>query len=409
MTNILAAAILQGGNLLVPLALLPWFARTLGAAGFGQVAYVTAVAAYFVVLADWGFSLSATRYIAIHRDNRFERSRVFWQTTIARSLLAVVGALGLEMLYLLLQVEDASNYRWGYLTVWATALNPAFYFQGIERMGKMAFVQTGIKLCAIPLVMLTVFDDKDLAWAIGAPAAVFLIATMVNLFTLIRSGELQWVPSSLRSLITAYVAGWPLFLSTAAISLYTNTNTMILGWVAGNAAVGYFSSAMIFIKAAQGLYQPISQVLFAKMSHQFFHNPEGAAESFLKLLKWQGALTLTGSLGLFIVSPWLVRFVLGEGFDPVVGLLCWLAPIVLLIGLSNVLGLQGMIPLGYNRPFTRIVIISGLINVVLVTSFGSIFGARGGAMAVLIAEGCVTFMMARFLLRHEPKLFRQTV
>lgn len=405
----LAAAILQAGNFLVPLVLLPWFARTLGVSGYGLVAYITAVVAYFVMFVDWGFSLSATRAIAIHRDSRFERSRSFWETIMARILLTIVGTLGLELLCLAFQIADVVYYRLAYLTVWATAFNPVFYFQGIERMGRMAIVQTGIRLCAIPLVMLTVFDDGDLSWAIGVPATAFLVASLANLIVLLRSDEVQWVSPKLKSLIFVYTSGWSLFLSTAAISLYTNTNTVVLGLVAGNAAVGYFSSAMVFIKAAQGLYQPISQVFFPKLSRQFLYDPNGAAQLFLRLLKWQSLLTLIGSLGLLILSPWLVRVLLGEGFDPVSGVLYWLAPMLLLIGVSNVLGLQGMIPLGYNQAFTRIVIISGAINVALVTSLGAAFGANGGAMAVLIAEGCVALMMAKFLMRHEPRLFRQTV
>lgn len=407
--NILAAAILQAGNFLVPLALLAWFARTLGVSGFGLIAYITAVIAYFVIFVDWGFSLSATRSIAIHRDSRFERSRSFWDTILARLLLTIVGTLGLELLCLVFQIGDALNYRLAYLNVWATALSPVFYFQGIERMARMAVIQTVIKLCSIPLVMLTVFDGGDLPWAVGVPATTFVVASLTNLFLLLRSGQIQWVPPTLNSLAAAYTSGWSMFLSTAAISLYTNSNTVVLGLVAGNAAVGYFSSAMVFIKAAQGLYQPITQVFFPKMSHRFLHDPNGAAQGFLRLLKWQGALTLIGSVGLTIMSPWLVRLTLGEGFDKVVGVLYWLAPIVLLIGISNVLGIQGMIPLGYNQAFTRIVIFSGLINVALVTSLGGVFGANGGAMAMLIAEGCVTLMMAKFLLLHEPKLFGQTV
>lgn len=404
-TNVLGAAILQAGNFLVPLALLPWFARKLGVAGYGEIAYITAVIAYFVLLVDWGFSLSATKSIAIHRSNKLERSRAFCDTVVARILLALMGAVALELICLFLREGYASNYRLAYLTVWATAINPAFYYQGVEKISRMAIIQTTIRVCVIPLVYLTVSSDADLAWAVGIPASVFLLAALVNLIVLVRSTEIQWVSPTLNSLAGAYMAGWPLFLSTAGISLYTNANTVILGLVSGNAAVGLFSSAMVFIKAAHGFYQPVSQVLFPRMSHKFFHDPDGANSMFLRMLKLQSAATLIGSIMLVILAPWLVGFVLGERFDPVVSVLFWLAPIVFLIGVSNALGVQGMIPLGYNRTFTRIVMLSGVLNIALIIPLGSFFGAEGGAMAALISECCVTLFMARFLLRNEPKLF----
>ena len=405
MTNVFGAGILQAGNFLVPLALLPWFARKLGVAGYGEVAYITAVIAYFVLLVDWGFSLSATRSVAIHRGNKLERSRAVCDTVVARLLLALMGAGALELICQFLQVGDASSYRLAYLTVWATALNPAFYYQGVEKISHMAIIQTAIRVCAIPLVYLTVSSDADLAWAIGIPASVFLLAALVNLSLLVGSEEIQWVSPNLGSLTGAYIAGWPLFLSTAGISLYTNANTVILGLVSGNAAVGFFSSAMVFIKAAHGLYQPVSQVLFPKMSHKFFHDRDGANSMFLRMLKWQSAATFVGSIILVILAPWLVGFVLGEGFDPVVSVLFWLAPIIFFIGVSNALGVQGMIPLGYNQDFTRIVMLSGVLNIALIIPLGSFFGAEGGGMAVLVSECCVTLFMARFLLRNEPKLF----
>lgn len=405
MANVFGAAILQAGNFLVPLALLPWFTRKLGVAGYGEVAYITAVIAYFVLLVDWGFSLSATKSVAIHRGHKLERSRAVCDTVVARLLLALMGAGALEVICQFLQVGHASSYRLAYLTVWATALNPAFYYQGVEKISRMAIIQTGIRVCAIPLVYMTVSGDTDLAWAIGIPAGVFLLAALVNLFVLVASEEIQWVSPNLSSIAGAYISGWPLFLSTAGISLYTNANTVILGLVSGNAAVGYFSSAMVFIKAAHGLYQPVSQVFYPKMSHKFFHDRDGANSMFLRMLKWQSAATFIGSIILVLLAPWLVGFVLGEGFDPVVSVLFWLAPIVFLIGVSNALGVQGMIPLGYNQAFTRIVMLSGVLNIALIIPLGSFFGAEGGAMAVLVSECCVTLFMARFLLRNEPKLF----
>lgn len=407
--NVFGAGILQAGNFIVPLVLLPWFARTLGVAGYGQIAYITAVVAYYVLVVDWGFSLSSTRTVAIHRDNRMQRSRIFWETIIARMLLAILGAVALECMCYLLRVTEVSNYRWAYLMVWATAINPAFYYQGIEQVTRMAIIQTGIRLSALPLVMLTVISEQDLPWAIGISSGAFFMAALVNIFSLIKSGEIQWVSPNKTSLAKGFITGWPLFLSTAAISLYTNTNTVILGLVAGNVAVGYFSSAMVFIKAAQGLYQPVSQVFFPKMSYMFANDLDNATLVFMKLMKWQSALTLIGSVLLFILAPWLVKLALGEGFEHTVAVLHWLSPLVLLIGISNVLGIQGMIPLGYNSAFTRIVMCSGLLNVALITPLGSFFGAEGGAMAVLIAEGCVTLFMAIFLFRHEPKLVGRTV
>src|SRR4051794_32214402 len=74
-----------------PLVTLPWLTRVLGPDGYGQIAFCNAVTSYFVLFADYGFNFSATRAVALHASDRAGRSKVFWNTLVAKSLLATVG------------------------------------------------------------------------------------------------------------------------------------------------------------------------------------------------------------------------------------------------------------------------------------------------------------------------------
>ncbi len=74
--NVAALYGVQIASYAAPLVTLPWLTRTLGPSGFGQVSFCMAVTNYFVLFADYGFNLSATRQIAVHSDDRAGRSKM---------------------------------------------------------------------------------------------------------------------------------------------------------------------------------------------------------------------------------------------------------------------------------------------------------------------------------------------
>lgn len=399
---------MQGGNYLVPLLTLPWLTRVLGVDAFGQLGFITAFLAYFVLLVDWGFSLSATQKVAIYRNDQLERSKIFWTVFFARLLLAGIGFFALSIVLLVIPSlkTDYLLFLVAYLMVMGTALTPAFYYQGIERMGKMALVNSAIKFLSVPCIFLFVTGSEDVGIAIGIQALFIFLAGAVNFVALVLSDELAWVKPAPSDIRDSLFEGWPLFLSTASISLYTNSNTVILGFVANTAAVAYFTAAQTVIRAAQGLYGPISQALFPRMSHLFHHSKDSALSSLRNLLWVQGLVTALMSCILFVLGSWLLGLLFGSQFESGASVLRWLSPLLFLIGLSNVFGIQGMVPLGHTKAFSRILFASGIFNIAIIVPLGYWFEANGAAMAVLITELIVTIAMGLYLRSVEPKLFK---
>ena len=91
--NIRALYVIQLSNYIAPLLTLPWLTRVLGPAQFGRLGFCLAVSNYLVLLADYGFNLSATRAIAVHAGDFAVRTRIFWNTMAVKALLAALGLL----------------------------------------------------------------------------------------------------------------------------------------------------------------------------------------------------------------------------------------------------------------------------------------------------------------------------
>lgn len=380
----------------------------LGVNQFGQMAFITAFVAYFILLVDWGFSLSATKQIAISRNSKLDRSIVFWETFFARLLLALIGLIVLIVLLFTIPnfQENALLFILGYLAVVGAVLAPTFYYQGIEQMGSMSVLNLLIKLLSIPCIFALVNKESDIDFAIGIQAGFIFLASAVNFAVLICSSELLWVRPNSAQIMKSLSTGWPLFLSTASISLYTNTNVVILGFVANTTAVAYFTAAQTVIRAAQGLYGPISQALFPRMSHLFHHSKDAALSLLRKVMWFQGVFALVMACILFVAAPTVVDILFGSEFDSSISVLRWLSPLLFLISLSNIFGIQAMVPLGYTNPFSRILLASGLFNIIIIIPLGYFLGADGGAIAVLATEFIVTVSMGAYLRFAEPNLFK---
>jgi len=93
---------------------------------------------------------------------------------------------------------------------------------------------------------------------------------------------------------------------------------------------------------------------------------------------------------IFLGAPLLVHLVLGRNFEAAVPVLRILALLAPLISLSNVFGIQWMLPLGMDRAFNTIILLAGVINVILAVILAPVYSDIGMAWAVVSAEAFVT-------------------
>ncbi len=200
--------------------------------------------------------------------------------------------------------------------------------------------------------------------------------------------------------------GWTMFFFRSSVSLYTVGNAFILGLFAPAAIVGYYAAAEKLSRAAFALLSPITQAVYPRIVRLMHSSPLDAARLVRRTLALLGIAG--GGIGmlLFALAPWIVRFVLGKGYDPAVPMLDVLALLPLLISLNCVFGLLWMLPLGMDRSFNTIVLTAGLINLGLATWLAPTFSGQGMAWAVVAAELFAAIAMYYWLSRKKKDPFR---
>ena len=393
--------------MLLPLVTLPYLLRVLGVEQFGVFAFCQALLAYCVVLVDYGFNLSATQRVAQNQGQFETINLIFWSVQVVKLLLTLAV---LSLLGFLMWIVPPFQAVWPVIlsstpVILGSLLFPQWLFQGLERMGFVATSVMFARALTIPLIFLCVNNSNDtwLAALIQSSGTVFSGLLACGLIW--RQRLIGWVLPKWEDVHQALIDGWHIFMSTAAISLYTTINPVLLGMLTNNTVVGLFSATDKIRIACQSVISPLSTAVYPRVGALMATNRQAGLLLVRKLLLIQGGLTLFISLAMWSLAPWIVLVVMGQQFEAAVSVLRVMAPLPFLIGLSNVFGIQTMLPLGLKKSFSRIVVLSGIINISLILVLAPVWGAEGAAAAILITESLVTVAMVLVLRSANIHIF----
>jgi len=190
--------------------------------------------------------------------------------------------------------------------------------------------------------------------------------------------------------------GSRIFLSTAAINIYTTSNVVILGAMTDLRLVGLFVGADKIRYAISGLATPLSSALYPRLSRLMLSRKSQGIRLAVLGLMVQIALFLPVSLFLYFFSQEIIVLILGDEFAEAAGLLCILAWVPPITSASNTFGIQILLPLGANAIFSRIVTCSAVINLALVAPMVHFYEAEGVAWTILFTETFTAFVMGIF-------------
>lgn len=393
---------LQGLNYLVPLAVLPFLVRVLGIERYGLVAFAQSFAQYFVLLTDYGFNLSATKQIARIRSDRELVSTYFWCVIILKVFLMLVGMVILALLIMAVPRfrEEARLYIAAYLAVVGTVLFPTWVFQGMERMKYISMISGGTKLGSALILFAFVRHSSDYVLAMFILSGGMFAAGVFGFVIAIRNFAIAPRIPALADIRRTLRDGWHLFVSTGATTFYTNSNVFLVGMIAGNAQAGYFSAAEKLIRGMQALLGPVTQAIYPHVNHLMERSPTLALRFLRKGFLWISALSFVSSLLLFVCAAPVAHLVVGSTADFCTPIIRWMAMLPFIVAVSNVMGIQTMIPFGLERELSRIYVVAGVGSLALSILLIRHYAAAGAAASVLIVEFAIVLCMWEAL-RHR--------
>jgi polysaccharide transporter, PST family len=393
----------QLATFLLPLIVVPYLSRVLGPGPWGLVFFAQSFAAWLTLVIEYGFNLSATRELARCREDNGRVSALVSGVHGAKAgllLLSIVAALAAALAVPLFR-EHPGILIGAWMLCAVQGFSPMWYFQGCERMGLPALLTVVARALSTVLILILVKSPDHAALVLYIQAGSLFVAHALCLWVLYR--EVAWALPTFPGIMATMRTGWSMFLFRSSVALYTTANAFVLGLLAPPPVVAFFASAERVSKSLLQMLSPVSQALYPRINSLI----DGERDKAKKIVRLSLAFMAAGGVilgGLIAVfAPWIVRIVLGPGYEPVVPVLRILSLLMPLISVSNVLGIQWMLPNRMDKPFNRIIIAAGAINIVLAVLLAMRWGAIGMATAVVVTELFVTLAMVLVVIKSGKR------
>lgn len=383
LVNLSSAA---GGFLLAIL-----LARSLGDAGFGRYNFVFTWLLSLMIIAEFGLSTVLTRDLAA----RPHLTTGYLLNSLAAKLLVGLPAI-LALLLLAPRLaatptpEGVAALRWGSLFLLAglayssfTAvfraqqhMLPILYTtlagQGLLLAGSGALIWRGASLAAL------------IAWTGLSQSASLGLALLLFRRTTPPSPARTGISKTFIKMLLR--RAWPFALAGLLAALQLRANILILAYLAGDAALGWYTAANRFTEAGKqlpaaffGAMLPALAALAGQPTQQ-----QTVRQARLALL----AFSLAAVTGAFWLGDPLIRLVYGPDFLPAVAILQVLT-LALIPNLQNSLLIIFLYAQGHEQFVNGIIALGIVINLGLCLLLIPAWGAIGPALALLAAESAV--------------------
>lgn len=397
--NFTSLSLLQLANYIFPVITLPYLVRVLGPEKYGLINFAAAFSAYFVIITDYGFNLSATQEISVNRNDKEKVSEIFSSVLTIKIILFFLssGIFFLIVNMFELFSNDAGLYSIMFIGVVGIVLFPLWVYQGVEQMKYILIINVAIRSVTIVSIFLLVKVENDYLLLAVIYTITQVMTGITGLFFAIRKFDLRYLFPSKVQLLEQLKKGWNLFLSSIWINLYTTSNVFILGLFAPNSVVGYYSAADKVRIAFQGILSSMSQSVFPYVNKLLAESYQKFISFNRKLLKISFMIGIIISSSLFLFAEPIVKIVLGNEYSPSVIVLRIIAWLPLIIFLSNVFGIQTMLPLNYQKKFSQILFLAALINLMISFSIVPSYFEIGTAVSMLVTEIFVTLSFYIFI------------
>lgn len=400
-SNASSLFILQLITYAISLAAVPYLVRVLGPSKYGLVIFAQSIVTYFIFLVDYGFDMSGTMKIAENQNDEKKLSEIFHNIMAAKLLL---GLAGFCIILVLIASVGKLREEWRLILVTfgmigGQVLIPSWFYRGMEKMKFIAFCLIGVKVLYLVLIIFTVKSEADYVLVPLANLIAYSLAGVFGIWTVYSGFGVSFCMPSLKSVAEHIKEGFVYFAKAMTDNFAKVTNTVILGFMAGDAAVGFYGSAEKLMDAVRAMLSPVFQAIFP-------HSRKTAARS---KSEWFAFITKAGlgitafaallSLLIYLLADFGVALVLGGNFAPAAAVLQLLAIYLFFFALNNIMGVQTIVCFDRGRAFLNLTLGARFAALALSLALVPLMAEMGAALALVVSEALYSVILAAYILK----------
>ena len=385
-------------SLITPFMTAPYVARVLGADGVGTASYTESIVAYFILFAALGLDIFGQREISYVQDSLEKRTVIFWETVVFKCTTSAIAIF----VYIIFAINQSQSelYLVLALSIVSTATDVTWFFQGIEEFGKIVLRNIIFKVLHIAYIFAVIRTKNDLIWYLLGTSG-FGVLSNISLWPYLRRYISKPCFKNLKPQrhIKTVIS---LFIPTIAIQVYTVLDKTMIGAITHDAFEnGYYEQAIKISKMVLVVVTSLGTVMIPRIGYHFERGETEKVRSYMyRGYKFVWFLGIPLCLGLMMVAGNFVPWFFGQEYEKVAPLIGILSLLILAIGISNVTGMQYLIPTKRQNVFTRTVIYGAVMNFAMNYFLIQKFQSYGAAVASVAAETLIAVVQI-FIVRKE--------
>lgn len=404
--NFIMNAILTMSSFIFPLITFPYVSRVLMPAGMGKVNFATSVINYFSMIAQLGIPTYGIRACAIVRDDREKLTRTAHELLIINIVMSIISYLGLflALAFVPRLQSEHTLYIIVSFTIILTTIGMEWLYKALEQYTYITVRSLIFKAISV-VAMLLLIHSKDDYLLYGA--ITIFAASASNILNFINIHRYIGLKPVGNYNIKRHLKPVLVFFSmSVATTIYTNLDTVMLGFMKNDAEVGYYTAAVKIKGILVSIVTSLGTVLLPRASY-YIEQGEIKRFNYLSKKAFNFVCLLATPLVIYFIifAKQGILLLSGNAYGPAILPMQLIMFTVLFIGISNITGIQILVPLGYER----IVLLSEIVGAIsdLVINYLLIpwLASSGAAIGTLVAEAIVLLVQYFTVRKLVPNLF----
>lgn len=396
-------AILTMSQFIFPLITFPYVSRILLPEGTGKVSFATSIISYFTMFAQLGIPTYGIRACAKVRDSKEKLTKTVQEIFIINIIMSIVSySVLLIVITIVPRLQQDKNLL---LIVSSTILfntiGMEWLYKALEQYTYITIRSIIFKLIALLAMFAFIHQKSD--YVIYGGISIFA-ASASNVFNFLHVHKyISLRPVGRYNFKQHLEAVIVFFAMSCATTIYTHLDTVMLGFIASDIDVGYYNAAVRIKSILVSIVTSLGAVLLPRAS---YYVQNGQMEEFRKITKKAINFVFLISIPMMLYFIFFAQegiyFLSGEAYSGSIVPMQIIMPTLLFIGLTNIMGIQMLVPLGKEKKVLYSVIAGAAVDVVLNTLLIPKFASSGAAIGTVIAE-FVVFVTQYFALHKEAQ------
>ena len=379
--------------IIFPLITFPYASRILGPVYIGKVNFAQSIVSYFSLIAALGISTYAVREAAKLREDKTQLS-VFIKEIFTLNLISTFVAYVLFTIALFIVPQFAEYKKLLVIcgaSILFTTLGMDYLYTALEDFKYITIRSIAFQFLSLILLFIFVRNQDDYY----KYAAISVISSVgSNLLNFFHARKFVTFKMNTKLCIKKHLKPvFTMFAMSAAVSIYTVLDTTMLGLIKGDEAVGLYTAAtkinrmvLMMITAATTVLLPRLSYYAGKENNVEFSRLSQKAMNFVIMF------SIPAAAGLFILAEPIILLFSGKQYISATSAMQIMNAIIILIGMSNLIGIQIFMSVGKEKITLYSVLTGALVNFCMNFILIPHFGVNGAAIGTVCAEFCVTLI-----------------